>query len=127
MDAMRRFHQILEATGQNPPPFEAWSARFPAGRRDLWPLCKAGQMIGGVLFLDNVAHIAVLPEWQGRWLTKGLLRAYRTWTHAVPIVAAPLRTNRPARLLARRLGFKRITRQGEFIVYHKEPVPCLQH
>lgn len=128
MDHLRRFYDILVAADRQPDESpEAWCARLREAmlqqKADLWPLSAPGQplMIGGVMFAADTVHIAVLPEWQGRWATRRLRRAYDTWTHAIPIRAPIKPDNSKAISLAKRLGFKFQQDQGLYHLYVKEP------
>lgn len=126
---MRDFYDVMQACGMNVPPIEAWLAHY-SQNSELWPIMREGKMIGGVLFKGHLVHIAVRPEWHGRWITRDMLRGYRSWIHDVPIVATPPRENAQACALAERLGMKRtgVTGPGgQFIIYEKEPNPCPQH
>jgi GNAT superfamily N-acetyltransferase len=121
MDALRRFHEILLRAGLAPPPWEAWSA-YAAENAELWPIMRGPLMIGGVFFKGQTVHIAVLPEWHGRWVSKTMRRGYDCWTHECAIETCIKPDNRAAVVLARRLGFHFTGRnQGPHHIYRKEP------
>lgn len=128
MDHLRSFYDVMLAAKMAPPPWEMWRAAL-GQNFELWPMTdqrRGGQLFGGVLFVGQTIHIAIHPDYHGRWLSKHLLKAYRTWTHPCEIVATPPHDNRAARLLALKLGFKKRCRQGQFTMYVKEPTPCPQ-
>jgi RimJ/RimL family protein N-acetyltransferase len=125
---LRDFYDVMGACGMTRPGWEAWHA-WATDNAELWPLTdKTGKLVGGVFFKGQTVHIAVHPEWQGRWISKALLRAYKTWTHECEIVAAPEVGNKPARNLAERLGFeyRGLTPNGLFAIYVKEAT-CPRH
>jgi GNAT superfamily N-acetyltransferase len=126
MDYLRRFYDISAAAGVPiAEPFEVWAPclreAMLQAKADLWPIGAHGQMIGGVLFMADTMHVAVLPEWQGRWISKALRRAYDTWTHDIPIRAIVQPDNRKVIELATRLGFTFQREDGPHHIYVKEP------
>ena len=122
-DPLRQFFDIMVAAGLNPPAWEVWSAHA-RDNAELWPIEKAGAMIGGVFFKGQTVHIAVRPDWHGRWISPTLRRAYDTWTHDCPITTAIRPDNQAAIALATRLGFKFKADQGLYHLFEKEPTPC---
>jgi RimJ/RimL family protein N-acetyltransferase len=125
---LRDFYDVMGECGMARPEWEAWHA-WATDNAELWPLTdKAGKLVGGVFFKGHTVHIAVHPEWQGRWISKSLLKAYREWTHECEIYASPPVDNKAARTLAERLGFeyRGLSDEGPFAVYVKRPVPCQQ-
>ncbi len=128
MTPLRAFHDVMVAAKMAPPPWETWRAAL-GENFELWPMTdqtQGGKLIGGVLFVGQTIHIAIHPDYHGRWISRRLLAAYRTWTHECEIVATPPHSNRRARLLALKLGFKKKRRQGQFTIYVKEPTSCPQ-
>lgn len=123
MSYLSEFYGIMGKCGMDRPPLEAWLAHARENA-ELWPIVKQGKLVGGIFFKGHIIHIAVLPEWHKRWITKEMLRAYRTWTHDCEIVAHPPQDNKAARALLEALGFKYRTTQREFAIYVKEPNPC---
>lgn len=126
MDFLGRFYDICAAAGKPMAlPREEWVAkgreRMLAQEAEIWPIGAHGEMVGGVLFFGDTVHVAVLPEWQGRWITKALRRAYDTWTHAIPIRAIVEPDNHRVIELATRLGFKFQREEGPHHIYVKEP------
>lgn len=126
MNFLRRFYDISAAAGV--PLAEPWEQWGPAmqeaialQKAELWPIGAHGEMVGGVLLLADTVHVAVLPEWQGRWITRALRRAYDTWTHAIPIRAIVKPDNRKVIALATRLGFTLQQDAGLYHIYVKEP------
>lgn len=126
MTYLRDFYEVMAECGLKPPPWEQWHA-YATDNAELWPITdKDRKLIGGVFFKGHTVHIAIKPQWQGRWISKALLKAYKQWTHECEIVAHPAVGNTAARELAQRLGFKfkEITPNGMFAIYVKEPTPC---
>lgn len=125
-DALRDFYEILGACGMQRPPWDVWYAAA-TDNAELWPIIRGGRMIGGVLFKGHSIHIAVLPEWQGRWVTKSMLRAWRTqYEHECDLYATPDTSNRAACELCERLGFRLQRRLGQSSIYVKERTLCPQ-
>jgi hypothetical protein len=102
MDFLRRMYDILGECGEELPPWKQWRA-FATENAELWPIEGGGKMIGGILFKGHTMHVAVLPEWRGRWVKPSQLRAWRQFQHPVNLYATP--TNEESRELAVRLGF----------------------
>jgi RimJ/RimL family protein N-acetyltransferase len=124
MTMMRELYDVLVRCDMSPPPFEEWSAYY-SENAELWPIAKDGKFVGGVLFKGHTVHIAVHPDWQGRWLTAAMLRGYRAWTHDCEIFATPALNNAAACRLAERLGLERRgqTDCGRYAIYIKAPNP----
>ncbi len=120
MTYMRDMHAILERCGLNPPPFEEWHAYY-SENTELWPLRKEYKLVGGILFKGHTLHVAVDPEWQNRWVTKTMLRAWRDWKNEVDLYATPPKENEKAIELCRRLGMvhKGLDETGQFEVFVK--------
>lgn len=122
---LNAFYDVMLECGMEPPPLVAWRA-YVGSNSALWPIAKDGEFIGGILFIGHTIHIAVKPEWHGRWVTKSILRAFKeTWQHDVDIHAYPLVGNEEANNLVKRLGFKYKGRENQANHYVKEPT-CLQ-
>lgn len=124
---LRQFYEIMGECGMIRPPWEAWRAHATENAQ-LWPIGTAGKMIGGVLWKGHTVHIAVLPQWQGRWLRKAHLAAWKQFTHECDIYATPMADNQAACRLAERLGFERQGPSGQSIIYVKPRTvqSCLQ-
>jgi ribosomal protein S18 acetylase RimI-like enzyme len=129
---LRQFYDIMVACGSNPPPWEQWRV-FARANAELWPIEAGGKMVGGVFFKGHTIHIAILPEWHGRWLQRKHLRAWRQFEHAADLYATPEASNTAACELARRLGFRLMGVRGQSAMYVKERTvrmtteePCLQ-
>lgn len=107
MSYLRDLHAVLVRCEMAPPPFDQWSA-FYSDNAEMWPILdrKTAKLIGGVMFKGHTVHLAVDPMWQGRWVTKTLLRAYRAWSHDCEIHATPHKDNARAIELCRRLGLE---------------------
>lgn len=132
---LRAFYEIIGATGAPRPSWEVWK-EHASDNAELWPIQREGKMIGGVLFKGHTVHIAILPEWHGRWITKAMLRAWRQFDHGVNLYATP--TSDSARVLAERLGFVLCKDDDPGVgilwrvvspnhkTYVKERNPCLQ-
>jgi RimJ/RimL family protein N-acetyltransferase len=124
---LRDFYDVMGACGMARPEWEAWHA-WATDNAELWPLTdRTGKLIGGMFFKGHTVHIAVHPDWQGKWISKTMLRGYKAWTHDCEIHATPEVGNTKARELAERLGlkFRGLTEDGLFAKYAKEPV-CQQ-
>lgn len=121
MTYLRDFYEVMGECGMTRPPWQTWHAHA-TDNAELWPLMdKDRKLIGGVFFKGHTVHIAVKPEWQGRWISKALLKAYRTWTHPIPIFAPIKPDNTKAVQLATRLGFRFSAKEAEHDIYVKEP------
>jgi RimJ/RimL family protein N-acetyltransferase len=116
---LRQFYDILGQTEGTRPPVEAWLA-FARENAQLWPIECDGKMVGGVLWKGHTVHIAVLPEYHGRWLRRSHLRAWRQMQFPVDVYATPAADNAAACELARRLGFREQGRAGQSIIFIKE-------
>jgi GNAT superfamily N-acetyltransferase len=124
---MPDFYQVLVRCGMKPPPYEQWRAHY-SHNSDLWPITDRDtqRLIGGLLFKGHLVHIAIEPEWQGRWISKTLLRAEREWTPQADVIAAIPPDNAKAIELVRRLGWKHRGQEEGFEIYAKEKAPCPQ-
>jgi len=121
MDHLDAFYDVMLACGMKPPPRQEWMA-YARINADLWPIVREGKFIGGIFFKGHTIHIAVLPEWHRRWVTKSILRAFKEgWQHDVKIYAAPEKSNTEAIAFIRRLGFKYECSEDNQEVYFKEP------
>jgi RimJ/RimL family protein N-acetyltransferase len=121
---LRDFYDVMGACGMLRPPWEAWRAAY-SENAELWPITDRNhgdKLVGGVLFKDHTVHIAIAPEWQRRWVSKALLRAYKTWAPACDVYATPAIDNTTACKFAERLGFQRRgeTEDGQYAIYVKE-------
>lgn len=121
---LEQFYEVMIACGMKVPDYEVW-ARHYSENAELWPIEKEGRLIGGILFKGHMIHIAVHPEWHGRWLTKAMLRGYQQWTPECDVLAMIPKENAEAIELARRLGFVRKAPINSFEVFIKEQA-CLQ-
>lgn len=124
MDYLREFYDIIGKCGMDRPPYEAWLKRATENAQ-VWPVMAEGKMVGGVLWKGHTAHVAVLPEWRGRWLRPSHLRAWLSWDHPTDIYAKP--TTEEARRLAEKLGFVPIDEEGEPCTHVKRSAACLLH
>jgi RimJ/RimL family protein N-acetyltransferase len=137
---LRRFYDILGECGTARPPWEQWR-EFARENAEVWPIMgnlpagvaqphgmPAGRlMIGGVLFKGHSIHLAVLPEWRGRWIRPSMLKAWRKhYQHDCDLYATPDIDNKAARALAERLGFRLQRTLGQSAIYVKERTACLQ-
>jgi GNAT superfamily N-acetyltransferase len=126
MNTLRRFYDICTEAGvPMSEPFEVWEPAMQHAileqKADLWPIGAHGEMIGGAMFMADTVHLAILPAWQGRWMTKALRRAYDTWTHTVPIRAIVRPDNHKIIEFDNRLGFTFRSDDGLYHTYIKEP------
>lgn len=123
---LRQFYDIMAEAGMQRPPWAVW-VKEATNNAELWPIMKHGQMIGGALFKGHSIHIAIKPEWQGRWITRTMLRAWReSYTHDCDLYATPDTSNAAACALAERLGFRLKRKLGQSSIYVKERTTCLQ-
>lgn len=111
MDYLRDFYEIIGECGQARPPYEVWR-EWATDNADFWPIGAGAKLIGGVLFKGHTVHIAVLPQWQKRWIKPSHLRAWRQFPHTVDLYATPLASNVAACRMAEALGF-RLATEGE--------------
>lgn len=130
-DVLRACYEILADCGMERPPFEEWR-KTATDNGEVWPIGGVengvGKVIGFVLFKGHSVHIAVKPEWRGRWIKPSMLKAWRTkYEHDCDLYATPDRFNKAACELAERLGFRRQYTLGQSIVYVKERTTCPQH
>lgn len=124
MSYLRDFYEVLVRCEQAPPPFDQWSA-FYADNAELWPLTDdQGKLYGGVLFKGQQVHLAVDPDWHGRWISKKLYRAYETWANPGDVTATIPKDNAQAIELARRLGLEHRGSQNGFEIYVKPGTPA---
>jgi GNAT superfamily N-acetyltransferase len=106
MDYLREFYDIMGKCDMPRPPYAEWRA-WATDNAEVWPINGGGKMIGAVLFKGHTIHIAVLPEWRGRWIKPSMLKAWRNeYPHAADLFALPHDDNREACELAERLGFR---------------------
>lgn len=117
---MPAFYDLMLECGMRPPPKDEWLERV-SRNSELWPICKEGKFVGGILFVGQTIHIAVLPEWHQRWVTKSILRGFRNWQHDCPIEASPEKSNVIAIEFVKRLGFKYHSHYDGKETYIKEP------
>lgn len=117
--SLERLYDILEQSGV---PFDEDKAdwvRSIQGRYELWPVMKAGEFVGGVLFIDNTVHIAIQPEWRKRWATREMFRAYPSWTPDVDVLAPIRKTNTDSIRLAEHLGLEKQDETDTHYIYVK--------
>lgn len=116
---LEQYYDIVTRNcGMYEPNREEW-LRWASENAEFWPIIKRGELIGGVLFKGHTVHIAVKPEWQGRWVTKSMLRAYPLWKPQADVVAPIFKTRRQAIELAERLGFERLEETDHYYLYVK--------
>lgn len=124
----RTCYDILGEVGMERPPYEDW-LREVTDNAEIWPIGVGPNretLVGFVLFKGHSVHVAVKPEWHGRWIRPSLLKIWRTqYSHDCDLYATPDRFNKPACELAERLGFRRQSSLGQSIIYVKEAT-CLQ-
>lgn len=105
---------IARASGICEDEFDPWYACFKEST--LWPISRDGQHVGTLLMhgMPNepgvMLHFVVLPDWEGRWVTKSMLRAFRNWKPGVPLLTL-VKQDDPARIKAAgTIGFKPMKR-----------------
>lgn len=119
-DLLRQCYDIMLECGQKAPPFDEWAAHA-TDNAEVWPINRGAEMVGFVMFKGHTIHVSVRPAWQGRWVTKEMVRAWREdYPHACDLYATPDTDNLRARALAARLGFRLKTIVGNSAIYVKE-------
>lgn len=114
-----RYYDLIEASGIHEPlGREAW-LRWASDNSELWPIVKGGEMVGGVFFKWHTVHIVVREDWQGRWITKEMLRTYPLWKPQCDVYAPIRKGNQKAIALAERLGFRLHNDAGLYLNYVK--------
>lgn len=110
IEQFRRTWEIARASGVCDDEFEPWLACFKAAT--LWPINHGGEQVGTLLMhgLQGepgvMLHFVILPEWEGRWVTKSMLRAFRGWRPGVPLLTL-VKQDDPVRVKAAgMIGFK---------------------
>lgn len=121
---LRQFYDVMLACGMKAPDYAVWERHY-SENAELWPILKDGKLIGGILFKAHLIHIAVHPDWHGRWISKSILRGYQQWAPECDVFAIIPRENVEAIELAKRLGFVRRDPINNSEVLVKEKV-CLQ-
>lgn len=106
MTQLEKYLEIAIESGIEIDDRAAWLRDFSTDS-EIWPIQKNGEMVGGVLFKANTVHIAVKPEWQKKWATREMLRAYPSWTPQIDVLAPIRKTNTDSIRLAQHLGFER--------------------
>ena len=119
------YHLMWQA-GINVGNRDAWLDLYRHRDYEIWPIAKDGKYVG--LFLMHqvetgqiLAHIAVLPEWHGKWASKSMFKAYKLWKPTCPIYAPIACANKEAQELATRLGWKAWRGADGYTIYVKEP------
>lgn len=116
---LERFYDLMVSCGiEEPLGREAW-LKWASENSELWPIVKNGEMVGGVLFKGHTVHIVVRNDWQGRWITKSMLRAYPQWRPTCDVYAPIRKGNTKAVALAERLGFRLQNDAGLYLNYVK--------
>lgn len=120
-------YDIYLRTGLPVGPRDEWLEFFRDA--ELWPIARDGKYVGMILIHQAptgqvLIHIGVLPEWQGRWVTKSMLKAYPHWKPQCPVYALVERTNYSLCRTVRKLDFKLHSEANDYLVYVKEP-SCL--
>jgi len=95
--------------------------------RDFYAGCPSvgfaadGRPIGGVIFDGDVPHIAVLPEWRGRWWP--LLRPMLRWLYALkPDIVIRVDAGNPALCrFVRHCGWPEIGREAGATLHRMRP------
>ena len=83
------------------------------------PIVVQGEIAGAVAMFQNQIHIAVKPEYRGRWAKRGMrdhflndrIRQYG------PLIAKPFKSNERAVAFIERLGFKRMSEDENQITF----------
>jgi len=116
MDVKEQFRAvwgIARESGICQDEFEPWHECFKAST--IWPIgSRSGEMIGAVMFhgmpdASIMMHVVVKPEWEGKWLNKSILKAFKGWQPGVSIVALAADGAREKAL--KRFGFTPIDKE----------------
>jgi len=110
------FYDIMVEAGIQPRQSREDWLKFFSEDSELWPIVKGGEMVGGVLFRSNTVHIAIKPEWQKKWVTPSMMRAYPHWKPLIDVIAPIQKGNEASARLAKRLGFELLEEQAEYLI-----------
>lgn len=128
---LRACYELMGECGLKRPPWAQWR-EHASENAEVWPIgggAKNAELVGFILFKEHTIHIAVKPQWHGRWVRPSMFKAWRdTYAHACDLYATPDANNAPAIALCERLGFRRtdenIGQPDNSIVFVKEKVAC---
>lgn len=90
MDLLRATWEFAQETGLCTDEFEPWRECFKAAT--LWPIgSRDGKLIGTVMLhgmpdASVMMHVTVKPKFEGKWVSKSILRAFKGWRPGVPVV-----------------------------------------
>lgn len=81
--------KIATSAGITQDAWPDWAHYFAAST--LWPIAKENKIIGFLMLHgmpdDTIMmHTIVAPEWEGRWVNKTILRAFRGWDCGCDVV-----------------------------------------
>ena len=103
--------EVFRETGLLPDDFDMATAM-----KDwtLWSVVRKDKPIGVCMIQDREIHFAILPEYQGRWLTRGLLKEISQLDFEYTAVPTD---DSDKQFFVERMGFKPITFVGDDILY----------
>jgi len=84
---------------------------------DIIGIERNGDIIGMGMIQDKEIHFCILPEYQGRWLTRGLIDELRELDFEYTSVTVG---NKPKQRFVERMGFRPMQVVGDNILYKLE-------
>jgi hypothetical protein len=113
-DGARAFAQAcasLDLRGASVSDVEAFAAQLP-----MLTFYVGGEPVGALVVSHGGIHIGILPQWRGRWMTKGALNALRD-ALARTDHALIAEKNEVAQRFAHRLGWVKQGIEGKYAIY----------
>ena len=85
----------------------------------LEPIMVEGRIAGAVAMFENQIHIAVKPEYRGRWARRSMRERFLTERvrRYGPLIAKPFKSNPTAVAFIERLSFKRMSEDENQITF----------
>jgi hypothetical protein len=86
---LRKAWEIAIESGDTTDEWEPWRDYF--AESTFWPIGKKGKLIGFLMFHGMpdgsiMMHTIIEKKWIGRWVTKEMVKAFRTWDPGVDVV-----------------------------------------
>lgn len=72
--------------------------------------------IGAAIFRGAIGHIGILPEYHGRWCTRGVLRAIGHEWGSSPMAIVDERNPKALRFVSR-MGLRPVLREGKMVTF----------
>ena len=117
----RKTWEIARESGVCHDEWEPWYECFKAST--LWPVGNAAGELTGVILFHGMGdgsvmmHCVIRPDWEGRWINKTILKAFRNWKPGVPVVT--LVADDPVRVKGVELfGFSPMQEKREPVLGH---------